>query len=448
MRVNKFIIFAVLTASAAFSGAACSGSKAESAAKANANSAAQQQLPTEVQVTTATAIVKDVPTYFEATGTLASDASTDVAPTVGGKITAVNFDLGSYVNRGDALVSIDNRDAQLRLEQTQAQVLQAQSNVIQAQSNVQQAQTNVAQVRAQLGLPAGNNFDVNAVAEVRTAKAALDLAEKEFTRNERLLESGDVSRSIYDQRKAARDQAQSQYQSAINTANQRYAAIKTAEAQVGTAQAAVRSAQAAVDAAKTQQATAQKAVGDTTVFAPISGYVAERIADVGEFAATNQKVATIVRTSVLRLRIDVPEQSIGLVQDGQGISIQTTAYPDRNFAGTIVRISPSLNATSRTLTVEAEVDNPNGLLKPGQFATVRITQSKPKPSVMIPAAAVKTEGDTTKVFVVKNGRAEERIVKTGILENDLIEIQQNVAENEQVVVSGVGQVYDGVTVRQ
>ena len=73
-------------------------------------------------VTTAQAIVKQIPTYFEATGTLASDAQTDVAPAVGGKIVAVNFDLGSYVNRGDVLVQLDNRDAKIRLEQAQAQV--------------------------------------------------------------------------------------------------------------------------------------------------------------------------------------------------------------------------------------------------------------------------------------------------------------------------------------
>ncbi|MDQ6787416.1 MAG: efflux RND transporter periplasmic adaptor subunit, partial [Acidobacteriota bacterium] len=172
------------------------------------------------------------------------------------------------------------------------------------------------------------------------------------------------------------------------------------------------------------------------------------IADVGEFASTNTKVATILRTSVLRLRIDVPEQSIGQVKNGQGVSIQTTAYPDRSFAGTIVRISPNLNATSRTLTVEAEVENVGGLLKPGQFATVRITQSTPKPTVMIPSAAVKVDGETSKVFVIKDGRAQERIVKLGILENDKIEVQQGVSENEQVAISNLGQIYDGVSVRK
>ena len=125
----------------------------------------------------------------------------------------------------------------------------------------------------------------------------------------------------------------------------------------------------------------------------------------------------------MRLRIDIPEQSVGKVAVGQGISAQVSAYPDRNFAGTVVRVSPSINATSRTLTVEAEIENVGGFLKPGQFATVRITQSKPKPAVMIPASAVIAEGEINKVFVVKDGVANERIVQIGLLESDLIRNQ-------------------------
>ena len=444
MRLNKFINFTFLIAMTSLVFSACGGSKAKSAnTSGNANNA-----PTVVQVQTAQAVVQNMPTYFEATGSLASDAQTDVAPTVGGKVTAVNFDIGSYVQKGSVLVTLDNRDAQIRLEQAQAQIVQAQSNVLQAQSNVQQAETNVQQVRAQLGLPEGKTFEVNQVAEVKTAKAALDLAEKEYTRNERLLESGDVARTIYDQRKSQVEQARAQYQTAINTANQRFAAIQTAQAQVNTANAAVKTAQAGVDSARTQEASARKALGDVVVLAPISGYVSERTADLGEFVSTNNKVATIVRTSVLRLNIEIPEQAIGQIKNGQGISLQTTAYPDRNFAGTIVRIAPNLNATSRTLTVEAEVDNGDGSLKPGQFATVRITQSEAKPTVMIPATAVKTEGDANSVFVVKDGRAEQRTVTLGVLENDKIEVKQGVQENEAVVTGNLNQVFDGVNVRQ
>ena len=421
------------------------GCGAKNTANNNANVNAETKI---IDTKTTAAIVQNVPTYIEATGNLTSDAQTDVAPTVGGKVTAVNFDIGSYVTKGSVLVQLDNRDAQIKLEQAQAQVVQAQSNVIQAQSNVQQAETNVQQVRAQLGLPAGKSFDVDQVAEVKTAKSALDFAEKEFARNEKLLESGDVARTIFDQKKTARDQAAAQYQSTINTANQRFAAIKTAEAQVNSAQAQVKTAQAAQAASQTQIDAAKKSIGDATIYAPISGFVSERTADLGEFVATSNKVATIVRTSVLRLRIDVPEQSIGQIKNGQGISLQTTAYPDKNFAGTVVRIAPNLDATSRTLIVEAEVDNGNGLLKPGQFATARITQAAPKPSVMVPVAAVKADGDTNKVYVIKDGRAEERIVKTGVLENDKIEIQNGIQEGDMVAIANVDKIYEGVQVRQ
>jgi membrane fusion protein, multidrug efflux system len=203
--------------------------------------------------------------------------------------------------------------------------------------------------------------------------------------------------------------------------------------------------------AETQVDQARKAVGDTIVYAPISGYIAERNSDLGEYITPNtpnSKVATIVRTAVLRLRIDVPEQSIGKVSVGQGISAQVSAYPDRNFAGTIVRVLPNVNTTSRTLTVEAEVENTSGLLKPGQFATVRITQSNPVPAVMVPTAAVRTEGDIHKVFVIKDGVANERLVQLGFLENDMIEVKQGVQEAETVATSNLDKLGDGVIVVQ
>jgi RND family efflux transporter MFP subunit len=286
---------------------------------------------------------------------------------------------------------------------------------------------------------------------VRNAKAALDLAEAEYNRSARLLETGDISRSQFDQRKAQRDQARSAYQTALNGANQRFAAIRTATAQVQTAQAAVKAAQAAVGAAQAQVNSALKGVNDAAVLAPITGYISERVADVGEYISPNtpnSKIATILRTSTLRMKIDVPEQSIGKIATGQSISLQTTAYPDRNFAGTVARISPSLVAAARTMTVEADVPNSEGLLKPGQFATVRIAQSKPEPAVMIPAVAVRTDGDVSRVYVIKDGAAHEKLVQLGLLEDDMIQIKQGLVEGDVVATSNINVLIDGILVRQ
>lgn len=445
MKSFKVIFFAVTLFSTSLFVASCGGSKAESA-NANANSA-----PTIVDTTTTQAVVREVPTYFEATGTLASDAQTDVAPAVGGKIIAVNFDIGSYVNKGDVLVRLDDRDARIRLEQAQAQVEQQRKSVLQAEANVNQTIANLRQAQVRLGVKDGETFQIQDFSQVKSITAQLELAEKELARTTRLLESGDVSRSQYDQRKSQRDSLIGQLDEARSNAAVAIRAINTAQAQVDTARTAVGIANAAVATSQTQVDQANKAIADTIVYAPISGYVSERTADLGEFVTPNtpnSKVATIVRTSVLRMRIDIPEQNIGQVANGQGISLQTSAYPDRNFAGTVVRIAPNLNATARTLTVEAEVENVGGLLKPGQFATVRINQGKAKSTVMIPTTAVKTEGDANSVFVIKDGRAEQRQVKLGLLETNMIEVQQGVQEGEAVATSNVNQIFDGVAVRQ
>ena len=409
------------------------GCGAKGATAVNVNVNAQ---PTIVDVTTTQAAVKAIPTYFEATGNLASDAATDVAPNVAGKILEVNFDVGSFVSKGSVLVRLDPRDAQIRLEQAQAQVEQQRRALETAQANAEQA-------RVRLGLKPGERFNVETFSQVKTVKANLELAEKELTRAQRLLESGDLSRSAYDQRRSQRDALLGQLDEARSTAAVASQAVQTADTQVASARAAIASAQTQVDQAR-------KAITDTAILAPISGYVSERVADPGEYispSAPNTKIATIVRTSPLRLRIDVPEASIGKVSVGQGISLQTSAYPDRSFAGTVARILPSLNATARTLTVEAEVQNSDGLLKPGQFATVRITQSQPENAVMVPVSAVKAEGDTNKVYVIKDGVAHERIVQTGLLEGDTIQIKQGLQEGELIATSNLGSLYDGIMVR-
>jgi RND family efflux transporter MFP subunit len=426
-------LFAALAALAVTSTAVLSGCGSRTA---NTNANANNQ-PTVVDVTTTQAVVKPIPTYFEATGNLASDEATNVAPAVAGKIAEVNFDIGSFVTKGSVLVRLDPRDAQIRLEQARDQVMQQQRAYDQAVAQVRQAEV-------RLGVKDGEVFNIETFSQVKSTKANLELAEKELTRAERLFATGDVSRSTLDQRRSTRDALLGQLDEARSTAAVAVKAIDSARAQAAAAKVAIATAQ-------TQVASAQKALSDTSVLAPISGYVSDRVADPGEYispSVPNAKIATIIRTSPLRMKIDVPEQSIGKVGSGQGISLQVSAYPDRNFAGTVARISPSLNTAARTLTVEAEVPNSDGLLKPGQFATVRITQSKPENAVMVPASSIKAEGDINELYVISDGVAHERIVQVGLLEDNMIQVKSGVAEGEVVATSGLDKLIDGVLVRQ
>lgn len=399
-----------------FFAASCGGSKAN-VRNDNANATAQ---PAAVEVTTATAITRELPQFFEATGSLSGDEQTDVSPSIAGKVVSINVDLGSYVKRGQTIVRLDDVDAKLRVQQAQAQVDQMKAALRQAEEKV--------------GIRPGQSFDVNKLPEVGNARVALELAEKNLRRSEKLIESGDISRSLYDQQKAQRDQLKEQYEAALSLARQNYAAVMTARANVANAASQVN--------------LALRSQSYANVYSPIDGYVADRPADLGEYVSTTTRVATIVKINPLRLRIDIPEQAISTVSVGQSVSVTTSAWPDRNFSGRIARISPSVTPTSRTLTVEAEVQNAGGVLKPGQFATVRILQSRAAPAVLVPARAVRTESGVSRLFVIKDGKALERQVQLGQTEGDLIEIKNGVAENENVATSNIEQLSDGMAIKQ
>ena len=391
----------------------CGGSKA------NVRKEEGAATPKVIEVTTAAAIHRDLPGFFEATGSLAGDEQTDVAPQTAGKVVEVGVDIGSAVKRGQMLVKLDDAELKLRVNQAQAQVEQAKAAVRQAEEKI--------------GLRPGQSFDASRVAEVAAAKVSLDLADKNLKRAEKLIESGDVSRSFYDQQRAQRDQLKEQYDSAVAQARQNFAAVDVARTNVANAEA--------------QLALARKNLSYAVIPAPIDGFVSERTADLGEYVSPTQKVATIVRTNPLRVRIDIPEQAIPEVRVGQTVSATTSAWPDKSFSGHIARIAPSVTANSRTLTVEAEIENSNGALKPGQFATVRILQPRPVSAVLVPARAVITDAGVSRVYVIKDGHAEQRLVQLGQTEGDLVQLKSGVAADEKVATSNLEQLADGMPVR-
>jgi RND family efflux transporter MFP subunit len=395
----------------------CGGSKANS--RKDETSGATNT-PAAVEVTTASAIRRDLPRFFEATGSLAGDQQTDVAPQTSGKVAAVGVEIGSHVRRGQLLVKLDDAELNLRVQQAATQVEQAKAAVRQAEEKI--------------GLRPGQPFDPNRVAEVAAAKVSLDLAEKNLRRADKLIESGDVSRSFYDDARARRDQLKEQYDVALAQARQNYAGVDVARSNVANAQSAL--------------AIARKNLSYAVIVSPIDGFVSERTADLGEYVSPQQKVATIVRTNPLRIRIDIPEQAIPEVKTGQSVSVTTSAWPDKNFSGRIARIAPNVSAQSRTLTVEAEIDNSGGALKPGQFATVRILQERSEPAVLVPSRAIVTEAGVSRLFVIKDGHAEQRVVQLGQAEGDLIEVKTGVGADEQVATSGLERLSDGITVKQ
>jgi RND family efflux transporter MFP subunit len=412
----KLTLLFLLTAAVGTGLIACSRSKGQG----NNAAASTSPTPPAISISTTAAVSRQLPRYFEANGSLAPNQQADVAAETSGKVAAVGVDLGSSVRRGQMIVKLDDADFRIKIQQAQAQL--------------DQAKATVRQNEAKIGLRPGQKFNPENVPEVAGARSALELADKNLRRYEKLVETGDVSRSAYDQQKSQRDQLAEQYQALIHQAQQNYAAVANA--------------QAAVDAAATQVSLAKRNLGYTVVVSPMPGYVSDRPADIGEYVSPQQKVATVVNLNPLRVRIDIPEQAIPQIHAGESVSVSVSGYPDRNFAGRVARVSPNVTASSRTLTIEADVENPKAELKPGQFATVRILLPQSAPAVLVPQRALRAISGSTYVYVIKNGHAEQRLVQSGQTEGDLVEIQSGVAADEVVATSNVDQLSDGAAVTQ
>src|SRR5262245_37815665 len=351
--IRRFVPSILLAAAvaAAAAGAACSAGDAKTKEQAAAQPA--------IQVAPVGAADRPIARFIRATGSLMAEEQADVAAETAGRVVSAPVERGTPVTQGAELVRLSptETDAQLK-----------------------EAEANAAQIEARLGISSGGAFDVNAVPEVQNAKATAELTQSEFNRIKSLLDQRVVSQSEYDQRRTQAEAARQQFEAAKNGAAQQYQALQASRARV---------------------ALARKAFTDTTVRAPFNGAVAERLVSVGDYVNRGMKVAVVVRTNPLRVKLTVPEQFISAVASGQTVNFEVDAYPGRRFEGKVQYVSPALQAEQRALTVEAVVPNPKGELKPGLFATARIEQPARTPGILVPVDAVQTTAGTSRVYVVK-----------------------------------------------
>lgn len=209
--------------------------------------------------------------------------------------------------------------------------------------------------------------------------------------------------------------------------------------------------QMAVTVADAQREAMEVALAHTQVRSPLRGSVVRRLVSIGEYVRPGTPLFDLVADDPLKLRGDVPERFAEEIAVGQPVQIKVDAYPDTPFTGTLVRISPAANAANRSITVEAEVPNPERKLKSGFFAAANIVTRADDKALVVPETAVISFAGVTKLFVVRDNVAYERHVRTGTRTDDgLVEILAGVDANDVVATSGHARLEDGrpVTIRR
>jgi multidrug efflux pump subunit AcrA (membrane-fusion protein) len=412
-----------------------SRSNSEDAARKNATPpvaepAGAQPIPVE----TAPAVARPVAASLQATGSFIADETSDVAPQASGQVVATPVDVGAFVTAGMVIARLDDRDARLRLQQAQAAERQAAAAVRQAQERI--------------GLGPNGQFNANEVPEVRAARqnyeaaeAQARLAETNARRYANLVETGDVPRATYDQ---ARTQAETARAQANAARQQLEVAINVARQ----SNAGVAQAQAALEAARAQSAQVQKALTDTVIKAPFPGYISDRPAAVGEYVTPASKVATLLKTDPIKLRLQLPEADAGRVPVGATVVATVTAYPDRQFTGRVTALDPAIDPVSRTITLEAVMSNPANTLRSNMFATVRLQLPDGGQGVFVPRGALikDTASASSRVYVIDGDVARLRVVQLGEEAGDLVRVINGVNAGDVVATSNLDQLYDGAPV--
>ncbi|MDF2885750.1 MAG: mdtA [Lacrimispora sp.] len=318
-----------------------------------------------------------------------------------------------YVREGDS-VEMGQKVAELTIEDYSLQVRAAQ-----AQFRAAEAQYATAKMQV----------DTDAPSKINQAKAQLVLTQKTYNRVKALYEAQAVSQSDLDEISAKLAADSETYQQALEGKNMAIAQMEAAGAQKD--QAAAAADKAARD------------LTDTALNSPMSGVILKKLMNGGETAAAGYPVVVIGRTDEVYIEIGVPDEQINEIKQGQKADVSVYGI-EKAFEGSVAEIGALADSNTRTFTVKIRVKNSSGMLKPGMIANV-LLHTGSQQAVLIPLDSVLQRADGSVVYVYdsSSGSVKRKIVTTGEIRGNSIEILTGLKFGEQIVTEGQFLLYDG-----
>jgi len=237
-------------------------------------------------------------------------------------------------------------------------------------------------------------------AELQQAQANLSLASSQYNRARQLAEQGFIS-------KQARDEAASQFK---------------------VQQAAVALAKAHLE--------------KTAILAPFDGLIGLRNVSVGDYVSPGSDLVPIESIDPLQVDFRIPEQFFSEIKVGQRLVLSFDALPGQTREGQVGAISPLVDVGGRSILLRADVPNPDGVLRPGMFARVRLEFTDDF-ALVVPETALAPSGDEQYVYRVEDGKVERVTVRIGLRQSGRVEILEGLKKGDMVVTSGLQKVTDG-----
>ena len=275
-----------------------------------------------------------------------------------------------------------------------------------------------------------------------------DLQQKELVRQaEAAIRVTVAEKSTQDLRVIAarreHDRQQNLATKGVGTAQQ----LEAAESKLSIAEAESRLAASKVAQAETELEQSRLELAERRIESPLDGQVASRTVQVGDLAKSDVGLLRIVDLSTVRTAVHVGESDYRQLREGQPAEVRVDTYPDP-FPGRVVRLAPVLDPETRTAVVYIAVENPDGLLKPGMHARVRVVLDRHEQATAVPLASVveTPEGSTVFVLADDGGRVSQVSVRLGLADRAMVEVLRGVDPSDRVVTLGSHLVRDGQVV--
>jgi len=237
---------------------------------------------------------------------------------------------------------------------------------------------------------------------------------------------------------ASVDESSRQFRRVENLINQKLAS----ETQLDVEKARMQTSRARLDAIVAR-------LDDRLIRAPFSGVLGFRNVSPGTLLGPNTVVTTLDDISVIKLDFSIPENYLAVLKKGQEVVAKSAAYRDMTFAGVVQTINSRVDPITRSVSIRAELDNEEKLLRPGMLLTVSLVRSRTS-ALVIPEEAVIPVQNQQFVYVVQDGTAQRIEIQAGRRRPGLVEVISGLDEGQQVITQGAIKVRPGskVTIKK
>ncbi|MGO8688592.1 MAG: efflux RND transporter periplasmic adaptor subunit [Thermoguttaceae bacterium] len=347
-------------------------------------------------------------------------------------------DIGDRVEANQLLVELFLPELKDELRQKEAAKAQAQAEIELATAAVRAAVAAVATAQANISLMEAGNI---------RAEADVTRWQSQYKRIKQLAADGALDRKLEDETRDALKAAEA-------TRGEVLAKVEAAKAAFVQSQADLAKANANEAVSRARHANAEADLSRvktllqyTQIRAPYAGVVTERNVNRGDFVQpastmTANPLLAVARTDIVRIFVDVPEMDSPWVEAGQTGYVSVQALPDRIVEGKVTRTSWVLGA-NRTLHTELDLPNPNGLLRPGMYATAHILLQERPNVYVVPLSAIVREGKQAFCWLARGGQAARTPITLGLQVGTDVEVVSGLKGDELVVQSQAGSLQEG-----